>query len=209
MRRPLCPLVRESVDPGQVDLPPDRRGSGAANLPSIAWSAPNAMSIPKSAPVVRKGADVGAGSPCRPFGPIREGRFPLVFSCSGASSAAQMANHLAVRLDRMGLADMSCIAGLGGDVAPLVRIARSGRPIIAIDGCPLGCVVRTLERHGLQPARHYELTRHGVAKVSHEDFSPGEASDVLRVIVADLKRSPRLALEQGTRTCPPNAADLA
>ncbi|MCC6353379.1 MAG: hypothetical protein IT577_05805, partial [Verrucomicrobiae bacterium] len=45
---------------------------------------------------------------------------PLVYSCSGASSAAQMANHLAIRLDRMGVAEMSCAAGLGGDVGPLV-----------------------------------------------------------------------------------------
>jgi uncharacterized metal-binding protein len=49
---------------------------------------------------------------------------PLVYSCSGASSAAQMANHLAVKLDRLKVAEMSCIAGVGGDVKPLVRSAR-------------------------------------------------------------------------------------
>ena len=42
---------------------------------------------------------------------------PLVYSCSGCSSAAQMANHLALRLDRAGAAEMSCIAGVGGGVA--------------------------------------------------------------------------------------------
>jgi uncharacterized metal-binding protein len=51
---------------------------------------------------------------------------PLVYACSSASSAAQMANHLAVRLDRKRAADMSCIAGVGGDVASLVRTAKSG-----------------------------------------------------------------------------------
>jgi uncharacterized metal-binding protein len=30
-----------------------------------------------------------------------EAKLPLVYSCSGASSAAQMANHIAVRLDRL------------------------------------------------------------------------------------------------------------
>ena len=30
---------------------------------------------------------------------------PLVYSCSGASTAAQMANHIAVRLDRVPTAD--------------------------------------------------------------------------------------------------------
>lgn len=38
-------------------------------------------------------------------------KLPLVYSCSGCSSAAQMANALAVRLDREKVAEMSCIAG--------------------------------------------------------------------------------------------------
>ena len=53
-------------------------------------------------------------------------RLPLVYSCSGCSSAAQLANHVALQLDREGLAEMSCIAGVGGDVPSLVRLARSG-----------------------------------------------------------------------------------
>ena len=55
---------------------------------------------------------------------------PVVYSCSGCSSAAQLANHVALQLDRKGLAEMSCIAGVGGDVPHLMKLARSGRPII-------------------------------------------------------------------------------
>ncbi len=112
-------------------------------------------------------------------------RVPLVYSCSGASSAAQMANHLAVRLDRMGVAEMSCAAGLGGDVGPLVKVAKSGRPIVAIDGCPLHCVASILRRHGLEADRHYDLSDGGVKKRKHEDFSLPEAERVLRQIVGD------------------------
>ncbi len=78
-------------------------------------------------------------------------QIPSVYSCSGASSAAQMANHIAVKLDRLTVAEMSCIAGVGGDVKALVRTAKSGRPIIALDGCPLHCAVHILERHGPKP----------------------------------------------------------
>jgi uncharacterized metal-binding protein len=46
----------------------------------------------------------------------KEAEKPLVYSCSGCSSSAQMANYLAVQLDRQGLAEMSCIAGVGGNV---------------------------------------------------------------------------------------------
>ena len=64
---------------------------------------------------------------------------PLVYACSGCSSVAQLANHCAIRLDREGWAEMSCISGVGGGVALLVKLARSGRPILALDGCALGC----------------------------------------------------------------------
>ena len=112
---------------------------------------------------------------------------PLVYSCSGCSSAAQLANHVAVRLDRSGVAEMSCIAGLGGDVASLVRTARSGRPIIALDGCALVCVQSSLARHGITPARHYQLQQYGVRKRQHEDFDAEQAQAVLERVEQDLK----------------------
>lgn len=113
-------------------------------------------------------------------------KLPLVYSCSGASSAAQMANHIAVTLDRIKAAEMSCIAGVGGDVKPLVRTARSGRPIIALDGCPLHCAAQILKRHGLQADKHYDLSKMGVKKKQHEDFDPQEAAQALRRIQDDL-----------------------
>lgn len=105
---------------------------------------------------------------------------PLIYSCSGCSSAAQLANHLAIRMDREGEAEMSCIAGLGGDVRPLVRTAakaaESGRPIIMIDGCPLHCGRHTLARHGIQADLHWDLSRMQVGKEKHVDFDPADAA---------------------------------
>lgn len=118
---------------------------------------------------------------------------PLVYSCSGCSSAAQLANHVAVRMDRQGVAEMSCIAGVGGDVPQLVRLARSGRPIIALDGCPLVCVKSSLARHGIAPARHYQLHEYGVKKRNHQDFDAQEAAQVLARIEADLQQHPLAA----------------
>ena len=115
---------------------------------------------------------------------------PLVYSCSGCSSAAQLANHVALRLDRCGAAEMSCIAGVGGDVPHLMKTARSGRPIIALDGCPLVCVKSTLARHGIEPARHYQLQQYGVKKRAHEDFDPAQAALVLERVLDDLRDEP-------------------
>ena len=100
---------------------------------------------------------------------------PLVYSCSGCSSAAQLANAFAVRLDREQLAQMSCIAGVGGDVRSLVGTAGSGRKILALDGCPLQCAKHCLERHGIAPTRHVDLSTAGVRKTYHRDAAPEEA----------------------------------
>lgn len=94
---------------------------------------------------------------------IRE-HLPLVYSCSGCSSAAQTANALALRLDHEGEAQMSCIAGVGADIPRFVREAVSGRPILGLDGCPLACVRENLKRHGVAPDRYMQLSDQGVRK---------------------------------------------
>ena len=104
---------------------------------------------------------------------------PLVYSCSGCSSAAQMANYVAVQLDRRGAAEMSCIAGVGGDVPALLKLAQSGRPIIAIDGCPLACVKHSLGRHEIEPDEYVQLAEHGVKKRFHADFDVEQAQAVV------------------------------
>lgn len=135
-------------------------------------------------------------------------KLPLVYSCSGASSAAQMANHIAVKMDRLKVAEMSCIAGVGGDVKPLVRTAKSGRPLIALDGCPLHCSAEILKRHGLTADKHYDLSKMGVKKKRHQDFNPQEAAQALRRIQDDLDVAAMTEnIAQPSASDPLNAAD--
>ncbi|VTM21157.1 zinc-binding protein [Pseudomonas aeruginosa] len=107
---------------------------------------------------------------------------------------AQLANDLALRLDRARLAEMSCIAGVGGDVPLLVRRARSGRPILALDGCPLHCVKGCLARHEVTPTLHLTLSEHGLKKRYGEDCETGDAE---RLFV-ELER---LLAQGGARRC--------
>jgi len=116
----------------------------------------------------------------------RDSDLPLVYSCSGCSSAAQLANHVAVQLDRRGIAEMSCIAGVGGDVPHLVKIAQSGRTIVALDGCALACVRNCLARHGIEPTRYHQLQEYGVKKRYHADFDPQQAEQVIAAVTGAL-----------------------
>ncbi|WP_416151759.1 putative zinc-binding protein [Salipaludibacillus sp. HK11] len=100
---------------------------------------------------------------------MKKNDLPLVYSCSGCSSAAQTANMIAIKMDREKIAEMSCIAGVGGDVKPLVRTAKSGREIIAIDGCALSCSKSCLARHQVEPEHHFVLSDFDVPKIIGED----------------------------------------
>lgn len=109
-------------------------------------------------------------------------KVPLVYSCSGCSSAAQTANDAALELDRRGVVEMSCIAGVGGDVPSLVKLAKSGRDIIVLDGCPLHCAKSCLARHGVRPTHHFTLSRFGVKKQYHRKPDPQEMVAVLNEV---------------------------
>ena len=108
---------------------------------------------------------------------------PLVYACSGCSNAAQTTNYLAVKLDRPGLAEMSCVAGVGAGVSHLLEVARSGRPIIALDGCHLACARQCLENQGIVPDRHFVMTRLSTKLRFHKDYDPLEAERIAEQVV--------------------------
>ena len=111
---------------------------------------------------------------------------PVAYSCSGCSSAGQMANYIAVELDRRGFAEMSCVAGLGGNVRPVLDTARAAAQIIALDGCALNCARRCIERHGLAPEQHYVLTEHGVLDHDHRYFDREQAERIIERVLGDI-----------------------
>ena len=119
---------------------------------------------------------------------------PIIYSCSGCSSAAQLANHLALRADRELLAEMSCIAGVGAGVKPLVHKACSGRPLVAIDGCALACARACLLQQGLVPQLHLELSQMGIRKQQHQDF---DAADATKMWALLLEKMQELAVNTG------------
>jgi len=118
--------------------------------------------------------------------PKSHATLPLVYSCSGCSNIAQLANRLAIELDRDHIAEMSCIAGVGGGVKSLVRKAKSARKIISFDGCHLHCVKSCLAVHGVEATHHYTLTDHGIMKKYHTDFLSSDVDELKRMVIADL-----------------------
>ena len=76
----------------------------------------------------------------------------LIFPCSGASNWGQISNEVALRLREAKEGTPYCTAGIGGHVKPLVETTRKAKVIVALDGCPMGCVKKCLEGEGFKPA---------------------------------------------------------
>lgn len=88
---------------------------------------------------------------------------PVVFACSGCSPAGQLANQLALELDRRGIAEMSCLAGLGAEKPVFVKLAQR-RPVWIIDGCPIECGGGIVDKVQQPAALHLRLHDYGIKK---------------------------------------------
>ena len=96
---------------------------------------------------------------------------------------------MAIELDREQLAEMSCIAGIGGNVNSIVKQAKNAKQIIALDGCALHCVKNCLGNHGISASHHHTLTDYGIKKRKHFDFDPADISIIKSIVVEDLTPS--------------------
>ncbi len=93
---------------------------------------------------------------------------PLVYSCSGCSSAAQLANQLSLKLDHSGNFEMSCIAGVGARLPSFVKQAQRAQDILCIDGCSLQCAARCLKSISVTPTWHFLVSALGIEKRKHD-----------------------------------------
>lgn len=89
---------------------------------------------------------------------------PIVYACAGCSNVARIAHDVALTLDCDGLAEMSCVSGVIGNIAPIKALATSGRKIIAIDGCSLSCTKACLNACKIEPDHYFTITDLGIEK---------------------------------------------
>ncbi|HEY4976130.1 MAG TPA: putative zinc-binding protein [Gaiellaceae bacterium] len=111
---------------------------------------------------------------------------PLVYACSGASNLGQLSNEIALRLDGERLAEMSCAEAVGIEAGAPYAAALSGRPVIAISGCPLACADRLLSEHGVEVTHSFQLENKGVSKAKHVSVDPKESERIYGEIAGEL-----------------------
>src|ERR1051325_4593751 len=100
--------------------------------------------------------------------PKQSASLPCVLACSGCSVAGKLADHTARRLQEQGIAQMSCLAGVGGQVKSILTTIQRAPSILMIDGCPLECGAHTLRRAGISCFQQLRLHELGVRKNTGE-----------------------------------------
>lgn len=88
----------------------------------------------------------------------------LIFPCSGGSDCGAVSDLAARKLTKDGVGKMYCLAGLGGDVAPIIANAKAAGRVLAIDGCNLDCAKKTIERVGIAVTAHVRMSDLGMEK---------------------------------------------
>jgi len=92
----------------------------------------------------------------------------LILACSGGSNAGQISNNIMIELDKRGLGNAYCLAGIGAALTGFIESARAARTVV-IDGCPTGCAGKALEKYGIEPSQYFVVTEFGITKA--HDFS--------------------------------------
>jgi uncharacterized metal-binding protein len=75
----------------------------------------------------------------------------LLYPCSGASDVGELTDRAVRKLWKEGFATKTCLAGVGADISGFISSAKGADINIVVDGCPLGCARKCLERAGVTP----------------------------------------------------------
>lgn len=106
----------------------------------------------------------------------------LIFCCSGASNVGALSYLAAIRLAQEGSGNFSCIAGIGGNIPPMIRAAKDAEERIVIDGCPIGCARRIMDSNLVPVDRYFIVTELGIKKTHNFDVDDCDVDIIVKEV---------------------------
>jgi uncharacterized metal-binding protein len=73
----------------------------------------------------------------------------LIYACNGVSASGQLTNTAAHELEKRGIGERACLAGVGAGYDFKIKTAKDADVRLALDGCKLCCVKKILENAGI------------------------------------------------------------
>ena len=94
---------------------------------------------------------------------VEERESPVaVFYCAGASNVGQSTMLGCVRAaNEVGYekASLLCLASISAGLANITNAAKSAKGIVAVDGCPMNCSLKTLNKAGFEVNKHIIVSK--------------------------------------------------
>lgn len=94
---------------------------------------------------------------------VEEKKIPVaVFYCAGASNVGQSTMLSSVQAaNEVGYdkAALLCLASISAGLANITNGAKEAKGIVAVDGCPMNCAKKTLEKAGFNLDEHLVVTK--------------------------------------------------
>lgn len=94
---------------------------------------------------------------------VEEKKSPVaVFYCAGASNVGQSTMFSSVKAaNEVGYdkAALLCLASISAGLANITNAAKSAKGIVAVDGCPMSCAKKTLEKAGFNLDEHIIVSK--------------------------------------------------
>lgn len=87
----------------------------------------------------------------------------IVMACSGASDVGQISDLVARKLRDNGVRKMNCLAVVGAGIEKSIESFKS-KEILIIDGCPIDCGKRIMEKYNFTNYKYLRITDLGFKK---------------------------------------------
>lgn len=87
----------------------------------------------------------------------------MVLACSGASDIGHVSDLVARKLRDNGVRKMNCLAVVGAGIEKSIEDFKT-KNILVIDGCPVDCGKKIMEKNGLTDYKYLRITDLGFEK---------------------------------------------
>ncbi len=88
----------------------------------------------------------------------------LIFSCAGAADVGEIADRAARILHKEGTGKIYCLAAIGAGLQNFIEQTKCASKVLVIDGCPVDCAKKLLNKNGIDIFEHIRITDSGLEK---------------------------------------------
>lgn len=114
-----------------------------------------------------------------------------VFYCAGASNVGQSTMLSSVKAANEAGYDKAallCLASISAGLANITNAAKSAKGIVAVDGCPMSCAKKTLEKAGFNPDEHIIVSKDLNISKNFDLNSPTDLETIKDAIVEKIDK---------------------